>query len=204
MVYVDTADTTTSDTDVYTRFSDNNGATWSSRVRVNGDPLGDGKSQFLPAIALDQTTGNLAITWLDARNSANDTGVQVFGAVSLDGARPSRRTFKSAPEPALLPWTLQRHPHVHCVVPGGLSPDRLRWIRSPPRFFLPVRVLSRVFRGKFVAGLKRAFAQKKLAFYGACLPLADKVALPARAVHSGAARRMFLIAAALMATDMAQ
>src|SRR5579885_3012672 len=48
--------------------------------------------------------------------------------------------------------TLQRHPHIHCVVPGGgLSLDRSRWIRSPPHFFLPVRVLSRVFRGKFVA-----------------------------------------------------
>jgi hypothetical protein len=56
-----------------------------------------------------------------------------------------------------------------------LSPDRQRWIRSPPRFFLPVRVLSRVFRGKFVAGLKRAFCRNKLAFYGTCLPLADKI-----------------------------
>jgi len=55
-------------------------------------------------------------------------------------------------------------------------PDRQRWIRSPPRFFLPVRVLSRVFRGKFVAGLKRAFRRKKLVFYGACLPLVDETA----------------------------
>ena len=63
--------------------------------------------------------------------------------------------------------TLQRHPHIHCVVPGGgLSPDHARWIRSPPHFFLPVKVLSRVFRGKFVAGLRRAFHRKKLAFYG--------------------------------------
>jgi hypothetical protein len=76
--------------------------------------------------------------------------------------------------------TLQRHPHVHCVVPGGgLSPDRQRWIRSPPRFFLPVRVLSRVFRGKFVAGLKRAFRRNELAFYGACLPLAEEKAFHA-------------------------
>ena len=73
--------------------------------------------------------------------------------------------------------TLQRHPHIHCVVPGGgLSPDGQRWIRSPPRFFLPVKVLSRVFRGKFVAGLKRAFRRKQLRFYGACLPLADETA----------------------------
>src|SRR6516225_12412431 len=60
--------------------------------------------------------------------------------------------------------TLQRHPHIHCVVPGGgLSPDHSQWIRSPPHFFLPVRVLSRVFRGKFVAGLRRAFHAKQLA-----------------------------------------
>jgi hypothetical protein len=71
--------------------------------------------------------------------------------------------------------TLQRHPHVHCVVPGGgLSLDRQRWIPSPPRFFLPVRVLSRVFRGKFVAGLKCAFQRKELVFFGPCLPLAAK------------------------------
>src|SRR5436309_3364966 len=42
--------------------------------------------------------------------------------------------------------TLQRHPHVHCVVPGGgLSPDHKQSVRSPPNFFLPVKVLSRVF-----------------------------------------------------------
>jgi hypothetical protein len=54
--------------------------------------------------------------------------------------------------------TLQFHPHVHCVVPGGgLSPDGTRWVASPRHFFLPVRVLSRVFRGKFLAGLRAAF-----------------------------------------------
>ena len=76
--------------------------------------------------------------------------------------------------------TLQRHPHIHCVVPGGgLSPDHARWISSPPRFFLPVRVLSRVFRGKFVAGLRRAFSQHQLGFYGECQPLAKKKAFAA-------------------------
>ena len=73
--------------------------------------------------------------------------------------------------------TLQRHPHVHCVVPGGgLSPDRAQWIPSPSHFFLPVKVLSRVFRGKFVAGLRRVFRQKKLNFHGACLPLSNQKA----------------------------
>jgi Putative transposase len=53
------------------------------------------------------------------------------------------------------------------VIPaGGLSPDHTRWIHPRYPFFLPVKVLGRVFRGKFVAGLQRAFAQGKLGFYG--------------------------------------
>jgi hypothetical protein len=76
--------------------------------------------------------------------------------------------------------TLQRHPHIHCVVPGGgLSPDHSQWTRSPPHFFLPVRVLSRVFRGKFVAGLRQAFHAKQLAFYGELQPLATEKAFAA-------------------------
>jgi Putative transposase len=60
---------------------------------------------------------------------------------------------------------LQFHPHVHCVVPGGgLSPDGTRWVASPANFFLPVRVLSRVVRGKFLAGLRAAFANGELRF----------------------------------------
>ena len=60
---------------------------------------------------------------------------------------------------------LQFHPHVHCVVPGGgLSPDGSRWIASAANFFLPVRVLSRVFRGKFLAGLRAAWAKGELRF----------------------------------------
>lgn len=59
--------------------------------------------------------------------------------------------------------TLEHHPHVHCVIPaGGLAPDRQRWIHAPKRFFLPVRVLGKVFRGKFVDGLKRAWREKAL------------------------------------------
>ena len=76
--------------------------------------------------------------------------------------------------------TLQRHPHIHCVVPGGgLSPDHTQWIRSPPNFFLPVRVLSRVFRGKFVAGLRQAFHASQLSFFGECQPLTNEKAFAA-------------------------
>jgi hypothetical protein len=63
---------------------------------------------------------------------------------------------------------LVRHPHVHCVVPaGGLSPDHQRWIHPPyAGFFLPVKVLSRVFRGKFVQALRRAHDQGELDLAG--------------------------------------
>jgi Putative transposase/Transposase zinc-binding domain len=69
---------------------------------------------------------------------------------------------------------LQHHPHVHCVVAaGGLAPDHARWISSHLFFFLPVKVLSRVFRGKFVAALKNAFREAKIEFHGALAPLAE-------------------------------
>jgi Putative transposase/Transposase zinc-binding domain len=69
---------------------------------------------------------------------------------------------------------LQHHPHVHCVVPGGgLSPDGSHWVACPGSFFLPVRVLSRVFRGKFLAGLRAAFERGRLKFHGRSARFAD-------------------------------
>ena len=66
------------------------------------------------------------------------------------------------------------HPHIHCVVPGGgFSPDHRRWIRPRYPFFLPVKVLSRVFRGKFLAGLKRLHCRKKLQCEGPAAALSD-------------------------------
>ena len=62
---------------------------------------------------------------------------------------------------------LSLHPHVHCVIPaGGLSLDHTHWVTSPNRFFLPLKVLSRVFRGKFVAALKQAFQNGRLSLHG--------------------------------------
>lgn len=69
---------------------------------------------------------------------------------------------------------LQHHPHIHCVIPaGGLAPDASRWVRSSAAFFLPVRVLSTVFRGKFVDGLKRLFRRGKLGLHGSLRNLAE-------------------------------
>ena len=61
---------------------------------------------------------------------------------------------------------LQHHPHLHCVVPGGgLSPDGEHWISCRPGFFLPVRVLSRLFRRLFLEQLQRAFDAGNLHFF---------------------------------------
>ena len=71
--------------------------------------------------------------------------------------------------------TLLHHPHVHCVVPGGgLSPDGSGWIACRPNFFVPVRVLARLFRRLFLAALEKAFDAKKLTFYGSLEPLRDR------------------------------
>lgn len=77
---------------------------------------------------------------------------------------------------------LLHHPHVHCVVPaGGLSTDRSRWIpcRVRGRFFLPVRVLSAVFRGKFLEFLRTAFDGGRLGLHGSLSHLADPQAFDA-------------------------
>jgi hypothetical protein len=69
---------------------------------------------------------------------------------------------------------LQFHPHIHCVLAaGGLAPDHSRWISARRSFFLPIGVLSRVFRGKFVAALKTAFRQGTLQFHGHLVPLME-------------------------------
>jgi hypothetical protein len=69
---------------------------------------------------------------------------------------------------------LLHHPHLHCVVPGGgISPDGSRWISSRPRFFLPVRVLSRLFRRLFLIYLQEAFDAGKLQFFSSLESLRD-------------------------------
>ena len=70
--------------------------------------------------------------------------------------------------------TLTHHPHVHCIVPGGgLSPDACTWIGCRPGFFLPVRVLSRLFRRLFLTKLMAAHQSGKLRFSGDLVGLAD-------------------------------
>jgi hypothetical protein len=69
---------------------------------------------------------------------------------------------------------LRHHPHLHCLVPsGGLALDHSRWVATRPNFFLPVHVLSRMFRGKILAFLKHAYARRQLRFPGSLADLAQ-------------------------------
>lgn len=73
--------------------------------------------------------------------------------------------------------TLSYHPHLHCIVPGGgPSPDGTRWIACRPGFFLPVRVLSRLFRRLFLEALRSAAEANRLHFSGDIADLADPAA----------------------------
>lgn len=70
--------------------------------------------------------------------------------------------------------TLLYHPHLHVVAPdGGLSVEAARWVAYQPGYFLPVQALSRLFRGKLLAGLKTLHAAGELPCSGRLKPLAD-------------------------------
>jgi hypothetical protein len=71
------------DTDIFVRFSNDGGSTWSTESLVNDD--GGNNSQFLPWLDVDQQTGLVSVVWYDARNDANNQKVEVFVATSEDG-----------------------------------------------------------------------------------------------------------------------
>jgi hypothetical protein len=71
------------------------------------------------------------------------------------------------------------HPHLHCVVPGGgVSTDGQRWVACRPGFFLPVRVLSRLFRRLFLTQLRQAFDAGRLRFFNSLTVLQAPDAAP--------------------------
>jgi hypothetical protein len=71
--------------------------------------------------------------------------------------------------------SLDHHPHVHCIVPGGgVSTDGVSWVRCRPNFFLPVRVLSRLFRRLFLEGLVAAYEAGELQFFSSLVALKDR------------------------------
>ena len=83
LAYTDETPDESNDTNVLVRRSTDNGATWSGPVQVNDD--GTTRSQFLPNISVDQTNGNVAVTWHDARNDAGNNNSQFWGSASTNG-----------------------------------------------------------------------------------------------------------------------
>lgn len=84
VAYTDRPNTASNDTDIYVRFSDDGGASWSARTQINDDATTT--SQFMPRLAIDQITGFVGVIWYDARNDAtNNQQVDVFVSISDNG-----------------------------------------------------------------------------------------------------------------------
>jgi hypothetical protein len=102
------------------------------------------------------------------------TAAETLTAVAADPKHLGARIGLTA---VLHSWgsALSHHPHVHVIIPGGgLSPDGARWIACKPGFFLPVRVLSRLFRRLFLDGLSALNQAGRLVFFGDLAPLANR------------------------------
>ena len=108
-IYVSEEPQESNDTDIQLRYSDDNGATWSSALRVNDDT--GTNSQFNPKISLDPTTGKIAIAWYDARNDHGDhdrgdtngqpnDDVMIYGAVSRNGGSSFQRNLRLSAAPS--------------------------------------------------------------------------------------------------------
>jgi Putative transposase/Transposase zinc-binding domain len=124
------------------------------------NPLAQGNPRVLYTLLFQTVTATLTTFGRDPRHLGGDLGGTAI----------------------LHTWgqNLSQHLHLHCVVTGGaLAPDGARWIAAPPGFLFPVRALARVFRGKYLDALRRAFAKGALRFAGALAPRAEAAAFTA-------------------------
>jgi len=125
-------------------------------------------SDFLEAVIIR----NQRITYEIFFRAASDTLLSVSEDERHLNARPGFIAM-------LHTWgqTLYSHTHIHCVVPaGGISTDGKRWVKGDAKFLLPVKVLSNVFRGKFLDDFKKARAEGKIEFSGSIAALSDESA----------------------------
>jgi hypothetical protein len=86
LVYTEETVNENNDTEILVRYSDDSGTTWSAPVRVNDDAVGPIRSQFNPRLAVDQLTGNVGVTWYDARNDGGVPGSGSTNAIPNDDA----------------------------------------------------------------------------------------------------------------------
>ncbi len=121
------------------------------------NPLAQGNPRVIYNLLFQAATATLATFGDDPRHLGGELGVIAI----------------------LHTWgqTLVQHLHLHCVVTGGaLTRDGARWLPAKPGFLFPVRALARVFRGKYLDGLRRAFDRGALRFAGSVAGLADPIA----------------------------
>jgi hypothetical protein len=129
----------------------------------------------LPAPIADLAYQNKAVIY----GLLFDVAAEVLQTIAAD---PKHLGARIGATLVLHTWgsALTHHPHVHGIVPGGgLSPDGAGWVACRPGFFLPVRVLSRLFRRRFLEQLQRLHEGGKLKFFGEHLGLADTTAFKA-------------------------
>lgn len=110
------------------------------------------------------------------RESHRSVGAETLRTIAADPRHLGARIGVTL---VLHTWgsALTHHPHIHGIVPGGgLSPDGERWIACKPGFFLPVRVLSRLFRRRFLEELAKAHRAGQLQFFGEYAALTDSMA----------------------------
>jgi hypothetical protein len=110
----------------------------------------------------------IAAVALQNKAAVYDILLKTAAAIRLISADPRYLGAESGMIAVLHTWgqTLTHHPHVHCVVPGGGLTSDGRWVGCRPNFFLPVRVLSRLYRRLFLQHLQAAFDSSKLEFFG--------------------------------------
>lgn len=102
-IYIAFADNRNGDCDIFLTKSTNSGVNWSAPVRVNNDPIGNGKLQYWPNIAVNET-GNLAILFMDTRNTSSNTIVEAYIARSYDGGTSfTNEVISTEPSPTAIP-----------------------------------------------------------------------------------------------------
>ena len=130
----------------------------------------------VPAEVADIAYQNKAVVYDMLFKAASQTLLTI-------AADPRRLGARIGVTAVLHTWgsAMTHHPHLHCIVPGGgLSADAQSWVSCRPRFFLPVRVLSRLFRRLFLDRLAAAHAEGRLGFFGDLAGLTDRAAFTAR------------------------
>jgi len=102
-LYIAFADNRNGDCDIFLTKSANNGVNWSAPVRVNNDPIGNGKLQYWPTIAVNEA-GNLAILFMDTRNTTSNTMIEAYIARSYDGGTSfTSEVISTEPSPTAIP-----------------------------------------------------------------------------------------------------